>query len=302
MKWISHILWLFWVLGSGSFAGEPATPLTPERILPVDGPANRQPSGLTIWQDTLFTVSDRHPNTVFRLEIREESAAMIPYRNFPVTETFGNDWLDFEGITCDSAGNFYIVSEMHSRILRVAHDGQSSGWITPDLKPYGEAEGLFQVLNAYFEGITLLAPGYFLLCAERQPRGLMEVHLSNDKLTVNATQFEHSQFTFPEGVSLDFAGLYTDRDTVYVLERNAYLVARLVRDAAGTFQEGPGWSFRHIALDPRYRYRDMQYGHAEGLCLDRHLVYVIFDNNGDFREQSPGDNRPLLLILHRPGR
>ncbi|MBD3288517.1 hypothetical protein GF337_06895, partial [candidate division KSB1 bacterium] len=37
---------------------------------PVEGPPNIQPSGLTIWQDTLVTVSDKHDDTIFKIILK----------------------------------------------------------------------------------------------------------------------------------------------------------------------------------------------------------------------------------------
>ena len=39
------------------------------KVLPVEGPADNQPSGLTIWNDTLYTVSDKHDSTIFIVNI-----------------------------------------------------------------------------------------------------------------------------------------------------------------------------------------------------------------------------------------
>ena len=61
--------------------------------------------------------------------------------------------------------------------LRPSRPGRNAirAWITPSLKPAGREKGLFQVPNANLEGIVCTGPGRFVLCAERQPRGFVEV-------------------------------------------------------------------------------------------------------------------------------
>ena len=90
-----------------------------------------------------------------------------------------------------------------------------------------------------------------------------------------------------------------ENNRLYVLERNAYLICHLVRKDE-RFEEGEGWSYKHVVTRPDYKYVDMRYGKAEGLCMDKNFVYVILDNNGRSRYGKPKDKRPLLLILFRP--
>lgn len=161
------ILILLWLLNGCLFAQSHAAPLKLFRVLPVEGPENCQPSGLTIRSDTLFTVSDKHDSAIYRVELQDTAAVLIPYLTFQIPDPSGKNWFDFEGITHDNSGNFYIVSESRFRILKVSADGEVA-WITPDLKSYGEEKGLFQVFNAYLEGIAWTGENHFILAAERQ--------------------------------------------------------------------------------------------------------------------------------------
>lgn len=265
---------------------------------PVDAQEAVQPSGLTIRQQQLFTVSDKNDSTIFRIELRENAAVLHPYRVFQVRDK-PEGRLDFEGITCDSAGNFYLVSETQFKILKVPADGSPATWITPDLKPYGAKIGLFQVRNAYFEGITRTAPNRFILSPERQPRGIMKVDLGAQPIRVEAFNCDQTRYYFAEGRSHDFAGLFYFRNELYVLERNAFVVSKLLETKNG-FIEGPGWSYEHIETSDSLRYDDMRYGKAEGLAMDDSFVYLILDNNNDARITNPNDRRPLLFLLKRP--
>lgn len=281
-------------------AQNPATPLTLRRSLPLEGPENAQPSGLTLRNDTLFTISDKHDTVIFRIEVQDTAAVMIPAISFRVPGADEKSWFDYEGITCDSTGNFYLASESQFRILRVSADGKAAEWITPELKSYGAEKGLFQVFNAYFEGIAWLAPDRFILAAERQPRGFMEVDLAENPPKIQAQVFQEVKFPFAEGRFPDFGDLCRYRDDLYLLERNAFVVTRLIEEN-GERRQGEGWSYEHVETDPQWRYSDTRFGLAEGLCMDERFIYIVLDNNGDSRRNDPRDRRPLLFILERPG-
>lgn len=297
MKMVLALI-LLWLLCACSVTQHPAAPLKLFRVLPVEGPENCQPSGLTIRSDTLFTVSDKHDSAIYRVELLDTAAVLIPYLTFQIPDTASRTWFDFEGITHDNSGNFYIVSESRFRILQVSAGGEIA-WITPDLKPYGEAKGLFQVFNASLEGIAWIGDNHFTLTAERQPRGLLEVEIGNPNVSVNVHKFDAVKFPFSKGRSPDFADLFWYQDTLYALERNAFVVSQLINEN-GQYRQGKGWFYEHIENDPRFLYADTTYGLAEGLCMDDRYIYIALDNNGDARRTNPKDTRPLLFILERP--
>ncbi|MCF8104451.1 MAG: esterase-like activity of phytase family protein [Desulfohalobiaceae bacterium] len=287
------------LLLAGSWAkADEILPLELVKWLPVEGPANIQPSGLTIRGSSLFTVSDRHDATIFKIKIEKEAAILTPAVVFQDAPALSGGRLDFEGITFDEEGDFYLASEARCRVLRVGPTGSRAAWITPSLKEYGQARGLFRVENAYLEGIASVGEGRFVLCAERQPRGIIELSLG-EALSVKAYQRDESKFHFPKGRSPDFSGLFRDAGGLYVLERGAYLICRM-RPGDKGFEEGSAWSYQSIVTSPELRYASMRFGRAEGLCMDDDLVYVILDNNGQAREASPNDRRPILLIMKRP--
>ena len=267
------------------------------RVLPVESEPGTHPSGLCLLDGQLYAVSDKH-HWIYRIDIEADRAVMR--RHIPVdAAALEVEWLDLEGITADGKGNFILVSETHSRLLRV--NAKGTRWLPGnDLKLPAQASGLLRKKNAGIEGIGFTSPNRLLLAAEREPRGLIEVDLSpqyNIK-SATATLFEFSVFPFPEGRSTDFTGIDVHDGQVYILQRNANIVSTLDRRVDG-FREGQAWSFQDVVEDPQYRYEDMRYGHAEGLAVDDNNFYVILDNNSNGRTAQPDDKRSLLLIGQR---
>ncbi|MCF8039119.1 MAG: esterase-like activity of phytase family protein, partial [Desulfohalobiaceae bacterium] len=242
--------------------------------------------------------SDKHDSVIFEIRLEEEAAVFTPAVVFPDAPALSGGRLDLEGITSDEEGAFYLASEARCRVLRVGPAGDNAAWITPSLKEFGRARGLFRVRNAYLEGIASGGEDRFVLCAERQPRGFIELTLG-EALSVKAYQRDKSKFHFPKGRSPDFSGLFRDAGGLYVLQRGAYLVCRMIQGETG-YEEGSAWSYESIVTSPELRYANMRFGRAEGLCMEDDLVYVILDNNGQAREASPNDRRPILLIMKRP--
>ncbi|MCK5118771.1 MAG: esterase-like activity of phytase family protein [Candidatus Latescibacteria bacterium] len=280
-------------------AEDHVTPLKLIHALPVEGPENNQPSGLTIRHDTLFAVSDKHDDTIFRVALTDSIAVFVPHLKFDIPEPAPRKRLDFEGITCDAQGAFYLVSETAFRILRVSADGEQVSWITPSLRPIGEQKGLFRTRGAYLEGIALLGPDHFLVCAERQPRGLIEVDRSVEPFAVRVFNYDKTTLSLPEGRSTDFSDLFRANGDLFVLQRNAEVISNLIYGGP-ILEEKDVWSFGHIVHREDLRYSNMKYGLAEGLCMDAERIYLILDNNGDCRASNPDDRRPLLLIMKRP--
>ncbi|GAB4373889.1 MAG: hypothetical protein Kow0042_18080 [Calditrichia bacterium] len=258
-----------------------------------------QPSGLTIRNDTLLTISDKDDSTIFWIELGEKEAFLHPFLRFRLPESISIP-ADFEGITLDEEGTIYLISESLFRILKVRTDGSPAEWITPSLKPWGQREGLFRKRNANLEGITWIGGNQFILCQEREPRGMLTVRIESDAVRVKAFQLDESIFPFPKGRKPDFAGLYWFQQNLYVLERNPSIVARLVEADSG-FVEKNGWSYGHVESRDSLRYTDIRYGLAEGLAMDKNFVYIVLDNNGDARYIDPDNRRAQLFVFHWSG-
>jgi len=298
---------MYWILvlglalfGREGCAREGVIPLALIHAFPVDGPEDNQPSGLTLFEDTLYAISDKHGDTIYRIELMEDRAVFVPHVTFdapPLDPAVRR--MDFEGITHDEEGNFYLVSETGFRILRVPADGVRAQWITPSLRVSGEAVGLFQTRGANLEGIMRLGAGMFLVCAERQPRGLIEVDLRAEPPAIRAFNYDETRIDFPSRKAMVFSGLFREGEDLYVIERNTEAIVRFGYGGEHLV-EREAWSYGHIVNRPDLRYSDMKYGTGEGVCMDRERVYLILDNNGDYRVSAPEDHRPLLLIMKRP--
>jgi len=282
-----------------AFSDASDTALKIHQVFYVDAPKNFQPSGLTIVNERLYTISDKHDHFIYRLELKNDIAVAIPEIRINLPSASLLHSFDFEGITHDDAGNFFLASESQCRILKVPAKDGNAGWMDVNLKPVGVKTGLFQVRNAGLEGICYVADKKLILCAERQPRGFLEVNPAQNPASILAYQSEQSMFKFPKEISKDFSGLYYFQNAVYVLERNAFVISRLKREG-NYLVESIGWSYRHIETARAYRYADMTYGKAEGICIDDNYIYIVIDNNGDHRDGNPDDRRPLLMVFEHP--
>lgn len=261
-------------------------------VLPVEGPESNQPSGLFVHNDTLYTISDKHDDTIFRIELREDAAVFVPHIRFEAPRPYGVFRLDLEGITRDDNGSFYLASEGAFAILKVDAGGKKASWVTTSLRKVGASAGLFQTRGGYLEGITLMGRDRFLVTAEREPCGLIEVDMAPVQRIVEIAN---------HGSANSYTGLHREVENVYILQRSTATIRKTIRyldvDSPSTI-----WSFAHIVNAPEYLYQHEQFGAktAEGLAMDRDRVYVILDNNNDARRMYPTDHRPLLLIMKRP--
>ncbi|MCC5807544.1 MAG: esterase-like activity of phytase family protein [Opitutales bacterium] len=269
------------------------------RVFPVESARPVEPSGLCLYQGVLYSVSDKSDGTVYRISFGNGVARMEPHIRFDPPA--GAGVMDFEGITVDEEGNFYLASETHARILRVTPEGEAQ-WHFASVREAGRAVGLFKVPNAYAEGITILDNGNILLAAERQPRGLIEVDGRTGEVVraqvMNQTRFSNRLSILRRP---DWTGLYNYGGEVFALFRNANLVVRLERGEDGGFREtDDAWGFRHVEESGEFRFDDLRYGKAEGLAIDERYFYIILDNNRRPRAIDRSDRRPLLFVFRNP--
>lgn len=172
-----------------------AEPLQQLRLLsehPVEGMRGGNLSGLAMCGNELWTVSDRDDEQIYRLDTRDPVwQAQTVHIDVPPRPESGLPWglssrtwaasfirggdLDFEGISCDSVGNRYIVSEAHAAVLQVPVSGPAN-WlkISPLLVREARASGMLLKFNSIFEGLAINPAGdQMWLAAERQKRGLL---------------------------------------------------------------------------------------------------------------------------------
>ncbi len=278
---------------------------------PIEGEfgAPVEPSGLTFYDGFLYTVSDEHDDLAFKLMMTVDEHAGpadlklvgIPLKYAPGARQKG---MDFEGVASDGHGGFYVLSEEYARVYHMTLRDPTLRPVTPSLVSRGKELGLFREGSAGFEGIACDGRE-MMLCAERQPRAIVEFPLpdaADPRLHVQDDVLTHS--AFPKGADEDFAGLFSENGVLYVLERNAYAVCRL-RKVNGRYVADAALSYGR-AIDAnglRYQRKEREkidFGRGEGLALDSERVYVVLDNNGRPLKSDPNDARARLLVLRRP--
>jgi hypothetical protein len=264
-----------------------------ERVLPVSGPGDFQPSGLVFRDGRLYTVSDKSSSALLELRLTGDAASAVPA--IPIRPPEGpREDLDLEGIALDPSGDFLLVSEARGQVLLVPATGGPARWLPADFAAAARSAGLLVTPGAGFEGIAALGDR-LVLAAERQPRGL--VVASGARL--DAWRMDRTTVPLPAGRVPDFADLATAQGRLFGLVRNGDAVVELA-PAGARFVEARWWSFASIAAE--HRYRGQQFGLGEGLAIAGQQVYVILDNNGAARVDAPADHRPRLFVLHFPDR
>jgi len=213
--------------------------------------------------------------------------------------------LDFEGITCDAAGNRYIVSEAHAAVLQVPVNGAPE-WlkIAPGMVREARASGMLLHFNALFEGLAINPEGNQLwLAAERERRGLISIKRPQSLwdcdgpcvlLSEAGQEMQPAKFVGAKAVSKDFADLSLFNGKLFTLERNAFQICR--RDTV-TAKVELCWSFADETLTPERRYAQ-PYGLAEALVVDADGAWLGIDNN--FGPRADGEKRPMVYRFAAP--
>ena len=288
----------------------------------VEGMHGGNLSGLAQCGEALWTISDRDDNQIYRLDTRQDAwqAEAVPI-DVPIVPASGLPWglssrswaasfvrggdLDFEGITCDSAGNRYIVSESHAAVLQVPPSGPAS-WlkISPMLVREARASGMLLHFNALFEGLAVNPEGDKLwLAAERDRRGLLLIKRNQVVwdcdggcvlLSEAGKEMQPAQFRKAKAVSRDFADLSLFEGKLFTLERNAYKICR--RDAV-TAKVERCWSYAAELLQGNRQY-PQGYGLEEALVVDAKGAWIGVDNNVGVRDD--GEVRPIVWRFAAP--
>ncbi|KPW65310.1 esterase-like activity of phytase family protein [Pseudomonas cannabina] len=287
---------------------------------PVDGMVGGNLSGLAMCNGQLWTVSDRDDNLLYSLDVSENTWKAEPRRiDVPAPQSYlplnlrsmaglsalvrgGN--LDFEGVSCDAAGNRYLISEAYGTVLKVPVTGAPSWLPLPQaLIEQARAQGMLQHFNAIFEGIAVNAAGDRIwLAAEREKRGLLVVKRDQEQWTCGKSCVLLSESGLdnlpPEQgskkVSTDFSDLSLYNGKLFTLERAVYRICR--RDVA-TGQIERCWSFAKEAMVPSRRY-DQPYGLTEALVVDESGAWIGIDNN--FGARADGEKRPIVWRFAAP--
>ena len=287
----------------------------------VEGMRGGNLSGLALCSGELWAVSDRDDDQIYRLD-----QSSIPWHaealsiEVPPAPKSGLPWgvrmmgkaisplrggdLDFEGISCDDAGNRYVVSEAHAAVLRVPLTG-APVWlkIGPALVRQARASGMLLHFNALFEGIAVNPQGNQIwLAAERERRGLLTIRKKQ-----SVWDCENGCVLMSEGgleqpppqlkgkaQQKDFADLALFEGKLFTLERMAY---RICRRTPSTGEVERCWSFANDALTEGRRYNS-GYGNAEALSLDANGAWIGVDNGSHVRADH--EKRPIVWRFVAP--
>ena len=289
------------------------------RVLELQNSIGLQPSGLAVCDNKLLMVSDKHDSQIFLIDSSNANADKVvaryrqidaipamPESPLPIfrkiknwlVKTLKTDYLDWEGITCDSEQNLYLVSESTLEVLKVSPGGLH--WLTGDIYAKGKVKGLFD--ENYAEGVAWSGvDGGFYIAAEREPRGILFALLVDGKtLSVDrAAVLEQTTLLSPakHERSLDFTGLVVSGNYLFTLERNHSAVCR--RDRV-TFATDRCWSYSAVENNVDFKYVNDRYGMAEGLAVDERFLYIVLDNNNDPRASDHSSVFPLLYIFKLP--
>ncbi len=297
----------------------------PELVLqaehPVEGMRGGNLSGLALCQGEMWTVSDRDDDQIYRLDTRyaewqaEASSIDVPpppesglpwgvrMMHKAVSPLRGGD-LDFEGISCDEAGNRYVVSETHAAVLQVPPIGEPA-WlkIDPALVRQARGSGMLLHFNALFEGIAVNPQGTQLwLAAERERRGLLTLRKQQSVWNCEGGCVVMSEGGLEQpparlkakAQQKDFADLALFDGKLFTLERMAYRICRRT-PATGAVERC--WSFANDALTDARRYNS-GYGTAEALSLDAKGAWIGVDNGNHVR--ADGEKRPIVWRFAAP--
>lgn len=270
-----------------------------KQVLPLDGPALVQPSGLAFDGKRLLMVCSVHDDDIYAVEpqadkaVFKEAIRISRPKEAPVAK------MAWRGIAAGKDGGLYLASEQACRIMRVAKDGDA-GWMGPSLLEAGAEKGLFAGLNSGIEGLVSLNNGKFLVAAAREPRGILELDMSGKVPVITAWLAEKTRLRLPTGRRRpDFADLTMEQGKVWALCANSDAVCQVKRNGMDLV-EGEHWSFAEVAENPQYKYAGLRMGLARGLAMDAQSLYVVLDNKGVGRQIDPNDRRPLLLVFKRP--
>jgi hypothetical protein len=289
---------------------------------PVDGMRGGNLSGLALCGKELWTVSDRDDDQIYRLDISADTwqAETVKINVPPVPESGlpfglrsrtkaaslirGGD-LDFEGISCDAAGNRYIVSEAHAAVLQVPVTGEPE-WlkIAPGMVREARASGLLLHFNALFEGLAVNPEGNQIwLAAERERRGLISIKRPQTLwdcdgpcvlLSEAGTEMQPAQMPKAKAVSRNFSDVALFEGKLFTLESSQFQLCR--RDPV-TAKVEQCWSYADEMLAPQRQY-NQPYGLAEALVVEADGAWIGLDNN--FGARADGEKRPIVYRFAAP--
>jgi hypothetical protein len=289
---------------------------------PIEGMHGGNLSGLAFCKGEFWAVSDRDDDqyyrldsssTVWKAEAQRITAGKPPAEGLPwnlrlfvrVAEWKRGGTVDLEGITCDEAGNRYLVSEGFAAVLSDPVEGEQA-WVKlpANLLIQANRHGLLGHFNSIYEGLAIKPDGKQMwLAAERQRRGILTLFREGEKWVCrgNCVMFaEGGTKPIPPALGkrsplpVDFSDMVYYHGKLFTLERAAHQLCR--RDAQSGRSERC-WSFADTLLAPVRHYRQ-NWGLAEALWIDEQGAWIGLDT-GDLAREN-GDRRPYVLHYAAP--
>lgn len=277
-------------------------------------PGNFQPSGLTTCQGKLLTVSDRHDLEIPEIRLKPDGQAEVrPYGRFTelppppplatavdvlrqmILSLVGKQY-DWEGISCDDAGNLYLASEAYNAVLKIPTQGPLH-WITLAPHPEIQARKMLSRANAGIEGIQWLAGDQLVLAAESNPAGLIRCHIEQNQCQPQQVRVLSDEHLPPQLHTRDISGVSAANQQLYVLERYH---ARVCRREPKDFTIELCYGFKATEKHPRHAHRGAAWGQAEGLQVTDKRILIVIDNNGRVLRSDPPSTDTWLFEFRRP--
>jgi len=277
---------------------ESQPPLELEMALPLEGDEILQPSGLALADGQLYLVSAKHDDQIFSVQLGQDRAEYKEALKITRPDDASSLKLVWRGIAGDGHGQWLLISETAYRVLKVDKGGKSE-WMGPSVLDAGTEIGLFGGDHSGPDGLACLGENSLLIGASREPRGLIAMQLSGEKVKIEPMKCDSSKTKVQVGRKADFTDLDFSGHTLFALVGSADAVCSLKKREDGKITEDQCWSYAATAQDPKYRYRGLK-GIGRGLASDQGRLYVVLDNKGLAREADPKDRRPLLLVFKRP--
>ena len=311
-KWL--LIVLLWTAGSLVQANPKLQELELNQAHRLQWPGNYQPSGLAWCRGQFLTVSDRHDLEIQAIHLNPDGRAQVTrYLELsripepPALNGFMNmirqmiltlfqKQYDWEGISCDEAGNLYLASEAYNALLKEPPK-RDSEWITLGPHPVIQERGLLSQPNAGFEGVEWLGNNEFILTAEMHPAGLIRCKLQGEVCQPTRVGVVSDQKLPLEVRTWDLSGLSAADGRLYVLER---YYSRVCRRDWVSFQIERCFSFRATEKGELYNHENAKWGQAEGLLVKDDRIFVVIDNNGRGLVSEPGSTDTWLFEFQRP--
>lgn len=282
----------------------------------VEGMAVGNLSGLARCGEHWWAVSDRDDQQLYQLTSRAQgdwqahpvafSAPPAPSNELPWGMRAGQallaPWrggsLDFEAISCDQAGNRYLLSEAHAAVLWLPVIGHPR-WLDlpPSVVRQARGSGMLLQFNRLFEGLAVDPSGQHLwLAAEENRRGVLALQQKNGRWLCQGgcvVQVEGGLVAVPQAPEgpmqpRDYSDISYWQGKLFTLERAQYQICR--RDLQQA-QAERCWSFAEQGLHAERRYPTLS-GVAEALVVDADGAWIGVDNGNMTR--ADGEQRPVI--------